>query len=111
MFSSGLRSSTMRSASLPFSSEPMSRVETEVARAGDRGGAQRLHRRHPALLQHPELPVRAQTLQLSVRAELDAAAGIRHLFRAARDQHVIEVGSGAICRRRERASITSRGVK
>ena len=83
MFSSGLRSSTMRSASLPFSSEPMSRVEAEIARAVDRGGAQRLQRRHPALLQHPQLPVRAEPLQLAVRAELHDAAGVGDLLRAA----------------------------
>ena len=47
-------------------------VESEVARAVHRRGAQRFHVRHPALLQHPELPVRAQALQLPVRAQLDA---------------------------------------
>ena len=36
----------------------------------------------PALLQHPQLPVRAEALELAVRAELHRAAGIQDLLHA-----------------------------
>ena len=82
MFSSGLRSSTIEVRQLALLDRADVAVQAEVARAVDRRGAQRLHVRHAALLQHPQLPVRAEALQLAVRAELHHAAGVGDLLRA-----------------------------
>src|SRR4051812_34516472 len=57
------------------------RVEPEVLRAVDRGTPERLGVRHPALLEHPQFPVSAQPLELTVRAELDETTGIEDLLR------------------------------
>ena len=48
--------------------------------------------------------MRAEALQLPVRAELHAAAGVGDLFRAARDEHVVEVG----LRRHQRGAASAR---
>src|SRR5881397_501917 len=58
-------------------------VEAEISRAVDRRRLERLEWRHSALLEHPELPVRPETLELPVRAELDAAARVGNLLGAA----------------------------
>ena len=57
-------------------------VEPEIARAVDCRRPQRFHGRHAALLEHPQLPVRAQALELTVRTELHGSAGIGNLFGA-----------------------------
>ena len=54
-------------------------VEAEIARAAQRSSLQGLERRHPALREHPQLPVRAEALQLAVRAELHRDAGVEQL--------------------------------
>src|SRR5262245_22207679 len=62
-------------------------VEADGLRAENRRAADRLQVRHAALLQHPQLPVGAEPLELAVRAELHAAARVENLLRAFRDQH------------------------
>ena len=73
---------------------------------------QRLERRHAALREHPQLPVRAEPLELAVGAELDASAGVADLpSRPWPTRTWLKSSSAAIGRRRDRASTTSRGVK
>ena len=48
----------------------------------------------PALREHPQLPVRAEALQLAVRAELHEAAGVADRLGALRDADVVEVVLG-----------------
>src|SRR6185503_14027284 len=45
-------------------------IEPEILRAVNGRTANRLERRQSALLQHPEFPMSAETLKLSVRAEV-----------------------------------------
>ena len=49
-------------------------IHAEIAGTVDGGTAQRLERAEPALLHHPELPVRAKTRELTVRADHDRYA-------------------------------------
>ncbi len=116
MSCSGLPSMTMMSASLPASSEPMSRSMPRRLRAVGRGAAQRLERREPALHEHPELPVQPQALALAVRARVDEDAVP---VEARRDLRLVEVVALVVGRHRaaararvedERAARTSRAA-
>ena len=66
-------------------------IEAQVLRAVPRSRFERLERRHPALHEHPELPVRAEALPLAMGPELHGDAGLVELIRDPRDREVIEV--------------------
>ena len=51
-------------------------IEAEVAGAVDRGDLERFDRGHPSLLEHPQLPVGAETLHLPVGPQRDESAGV-----------------------------------
>src|SRR5690606_15237294 len=64
-------------------------VQPEVLGTVQCSRADRFQRRHPALGQHPELPVRAQALELPVRAELDTPAPVQDRLGRTRNLTVV----------------------
>ena len=107
MLSSGLRVEDEQVGQLARFERADVLVHADVVRAVERRGAERLQRRHAALHEHPQLPVRAEALALAVRAELHADAGVVELLApSVALLKWLHSSSGAIVRRRDRESMT-----
>ena len=66
-------------------------VEADVLGTHQRRGPDRLERRHASLLEHPQLPVCGEALELAVGAELNASPRVDDLLGPLGNQHVVEV--------------------
>ena len=113
MSSSGFASSTCRSASFPASSDPTSLPRPIASAPIDRRDAQHVVRLHAAARDVPHLPVHAESLQLAVAAESDAAARFDDLLRLLGEQleRVLAVAEPAAAAAAPRRSSSVNGVK
>ena len=76
---------------LPFLYRAKIVVHPQILGPAQRGHPDRLEWRHTTLDEHPQLPVRAQPLDLAVRSQLNQATGILNGLRTAGNRHVVEI--------------------